>query len=89
MTTRANRVNTAADTPDPRLPTVLAGARRRWAAWRAAAVTPRVMIVRLLPVAGGGLIAALTAVNVLLGLLPVGFVLATSVMKPKIGRAHV
>ena len=47
------------------------------------------MIVRLLPVAGGGLIAALTAVNVLLGLLPVGFVLATSVMIGRVPAAVV
>jgi ATP-binding cassette subfamily B protein len=40
-------------------------------------------IVALLPAAGRGLLAALLLVNVLLGLLPVGFVVATSVM---IGR---
>lgn len=47
------------------------------------------MIVRLLPVAGRGLIAALTGVNVLLGLLPVGFVLATSVMIGRVPSAVV
>jgi len=47
------------------------------------------MIVRLLPVAGRGLIAGLTAVNVLLGLLPVGFVLATSVMIGRVPSAVV
>jgi ATP-binding cassette subfamily B protein len=47
------------------------------------------MIVRLLPVAGVGLITALTAVNVLLGLLPVGFVLATSVLIGRVPAAVV
>jgi ATP-binding cassette subfamily B protein len=41
-------------------------------------------LLRQLPVAGWGLIVALTAVNAALGLLPVGFVIATSVL---VGRA--
>ena len=40
-------------------------------------------IVRLLPSAGTGLLAAVIAVNVLLGVLPIVFIVATSVM---IGR---
>ena len=54
-------------------------ARRAWAQ----AVTPRVAIARAIPEGGRGLVAALVAANVLLGLLPVVFVIATSVV---IGR---
>ncbi|PGH51980.1 ABC transporter ATP-binding protein [Streptomyces sp. Ru87] len=60
-----------------------AGIRERWDAYRAEAVAPRLLIVRQLPHAGAGLAAALLAVNVLLGLMPVLFVVETSVL---IGR---
>jgi ATP-binding cassette, subfamily B, bacterial len=47
------------------------------------AVAPRIVIARHVPAAGRGLVAALIGVNILVGLLPVAFVLATSVV---IGR---
>ncbi|MEO8180787.1 MAG: ABC transporter ATP-binding protein [Deltaproteobacteria bacterium] len=48
-----------------------------------AAVVPRLQIVRLLPSAGAGLVTMLALVNVIVGLLPVGFILATGAL---IGR---
>lgn len=52
--------------------------------WWNQAVRPRVAIAGQARVAGGGLIAALVAVNLLLGLLPVVFVVATSVLVGRI-----
>jgi ATP-binding cassette subfamily B protein len=49
----------------------------RW--WREA-VTPRVLIARYLPIAGGGLVTALVLVNLVLGVLPVLFVVTTSIL---------
>jgi ATP-binding cassette subfamily B protein len=46
--------------------------------WWDQAVRPRIAIARQVRVAGGGLVAALVAVNLALGLLPVVFVVATS-----------
>ncbi|WP_239152971.1 ABC transporter ATP-binding protein [Virgisporangium aurantiacum] len=46
--------------------------------WWGQAVRPRLAIARQVRVAGGGLVAALVVVNLLLGLLPVVFVVATS-----------
>ncbi|MBB2923704.1 ABC transporter ATP-binding protein [Cellulomonas cellasea] len=46
--------------------------------WYAAAVAPRVATARLLPTGGAGLVAGLALVNLVLGLLPVLFVVATS-----------
>ena len=46
--------------------------------WYKTAVVPRVDTARLLPTGGAGLVLALTLLNVVLGLLPVVFVLATS-----------
>lgn len=56
------------------------GIRAAFAAWHRAAVVPRSKIARLLPSAGAALIGGLVALNVALGLLPVAFILATSVM---------
>jgi ATP-binding cassette subfamily B protein len=46
--------------------------------WYRAAVAPRIDTARLLPTAGAGLVTALTLLNLVLGLLPVVFVVATS-----------
>lgn len=48
------------------------------------AVTPRLRVLRLLPLAGAPLIAVLVLVNLALGLLPVAFILAASAI---VGRA--
>lgn len=62
--------------------TVTAGegapAPTRTRAWYASAVAPRLATVRLLPTGGTGLVVALTVLNLVLGLLPVLFVVATS-----------
>jgi ATP-binding cassette subfamily B protein len=55
-----------------------AGGRLR--AYRAAAITPRMFILKQLPHAGWRLVALLSLVNIALGLLPVVFVVATSVL---------
>ncbi|WP_315097062.1 ATP-binding cassette domain-containing protein [uncultured Cellulomonas sp.] len=55
--------------------------------WYRTAVVPRGVIVRLLPTAGPGLVVGLTALNLLLGLLPVAFVLATSVVVGQVPAA--
>ncbi|GLK99188.1 multidrug ABC transporter permease [Dactylosporangium matsuzakiense] len=55
----------------------------RLRAYRAAAITPRLFILQQLPHAGWPLVWLLSLVNVALGLLPVIFVVATSVL---IGR---
>ncbi len=52
-------------------------------AWFAAVVGPRVAIAKLTPTGGAGVVTALAALNVVLGLLPIAFLLATSVL---IGR---
>jgi ATP-binding cassette, subfamily B, bacterial len=51
------------------------------------AVAARLAVIRQLPRAGLGLVAALVAVNLALGVLPVGFVLATSVLIGRIPAA--
>ncbi len=56
---------------------------RAWSTWRKTAFEPRWEIVRYLPAGGTGLVSALLAVNIVLGVLPVVFVLASSVL---IGR---
>lgn len=61
------------------------GARLR--DWHRAAVLPRLQITRLLPSAGAGLIVALVAINIMLGLLPVAFMLATSVLVGQVPAA--
>jgi ATP-binding cassette subfamily B protein len=48
--------------------------------WVATAVRPRMLLFRLLPDVGTGLLAVAMATNLALGLLPVGFVVATSVV---------
>ena len=55
--------------------------------WYRSAVVPRRAIARLLPSAGGGLVAGLLALDVVLGLLPVAFVLATSVVVGQVPAA--
>ncbi|MDP9416374.1 MAG: ABC transporter ATP-binding protein, partial [Actinomycetota bacterium] len=52
-------------------------------AWFAAVIGPRVAIAKLTPTGGAGVVTALTALNVVLGVLPIAFLLATSVL---IGR---
>jgi ATP-binding cassette subfamily B protein len=54
--------------------------RRRWAAYRAEAMAPRLALIRRLPLAGPGLLVALTVASVAIGLLPVGFVVGTSLL---------
>ncbi|GAA0918918.1 hypothetical protein GCM10009558_029910 [Virgisporangium aurantiacum] len=54
------------------------GSKRVEHGWWGQAVRPRLAIARQVRVAGGGLVAALVVVNLLLGLLPVVFVVATS-----------
>lgn len=41
---------------------------------------PRLLVFRLLPLAGGRMVTSVLVVNVALGLLPVAFVVATSVV---------
>lgn len=54
--------------------------RATWDHWVRTAVRPRLLVLRLLPEAGAGLLSAAVVVNVVLGLLPVAFVVATSVV---------
>jgi len=61
--------------------------RTPWDRWWDEAVAPRLMIVRYLPAAGSGLVAILTVVNLLLGLSPVAFVVATSVVVGRVPDA--
>jgi ATP-binding cassette subfamily B protein len=53
----------------------------------AQAVGPRIVIAQAIPAAGRGLAAALVVVNVLLGLFPLVFVLATSVVVGRVPAA--
>ena len=55
--------------------------------WYRTAVVPRWVIARLLPTAGAGLVAGLVVLDVVLGLLPVAFVLATSVVVGQVPAA--
>lgn len=55
--------------------------------WRTAAVAPRIAAARLLPGAGLPLVAGLTVLNLVLGLLPVAFVVATSVLVGRVPTA--
>jgi len=48
--------------------------------WYTAAVAPRISILRLLPTAGRTLVTTLVTLNLVLGLLPVAFVVATSIV---------
>lgn len=57
--------------------------RRRWDAYWFDAIEPRILILKSLPVAGWPVLCASVLANLAVGLLPVTFVLATSVM---IGR---
>ena len=51
-----------------------------FAQWWAQAVAPRRLVIRLLPTAGTGVLVGAVAVNVVLGVLPVGFVIAMSML---------
>lgn len=55
--------------------------------WYTAAVAPRISILRLLPTAGPTLVATLMMLNVALGLLPVAFVVATSIVVGQVPAA--
>ncbi|UAC00024.1 ABC transporter ATP-binding protein [Dactylosporangium vinaceum] len=55
--------------------------------WWKQAVRPRIAIARQVRVAGGGLVTTLVAVNLLLGVLPVVFVVATSRLVGRIPAA--
>ncbi|ROP35009.1 ABC transporter ATP-binding protein [Saccharothrix texasensis] len=64
-----------------------AGLRATWTNWVDEAVRPRLRIARLLPSGGEALVVSLVVLNVLLGLLPVAFVLATSVLVGEVPAA--
>lgn len=66
--------------PSPAADPTRPGLRATWSNWVDEAVRPRWAIVRLLPSGGPALVGSLAVVNVVLGLLPVAFVLATSVL---------
>ena len=61
--------------------------RETWRTWVDTAVRPRLLVVRLLPLAGRGLVAAVLAVDIALGLLPVAFLVATSVVVGQVPAA--
>lgn len=61
--------------------------RETWRTWVDTAVRPRLLVMRLLPLAGRGLVAAVLAVDVALGLLPVAFLVATSVVVGQVPAA--
>lgn len=63
--------------------TILRATSSAWAGWVDSAVRPRVAIARLVPVAGWGVLTALLVPTLVMGALPVLFVVATSVV---IGR---
>ncbi|MBB5800282.1 ATP-binding cassette subfamily B protein [Saccharothrix ecbatanensis] len=65
---------------EPAAATALQALRVTWSHWIEEAVRSRLRIVRLLPSGGWGLVAFLAAFNVLLGLLPVVFVVVTSIL---------
>lgn len=57
---------------------------RRWNAYWDEAIQPRFFLLQQLPLAGRGLVTLVAALNVVVGLLPVAFVVASSAL---IGRA--
>ncbi|MFE2753939.1 ABC transporter ATP-binding protein [Actinosynnema sp. NPDC059335] len=61
--------------------------RATWSNWVDEAVRPRWAIVRLLPSGGAALVGSLAVLNVVLGVLPVAFVLATSVLVGEVPAA--
>jgi len=61
--------------------------RQRWDRWWLEAVRPRLEILRYTAVAGGRLVTVLITVNVLLGVLPVLFVVATSLLVGRVPPA--
>jgi ATP-binding cassette, subfamily B, bacterial len=64
-----------------------AGLRVTWANWVDEAVRPRLRIARLLPSGGVGLVVFLAVLHFVLGLLPVAFVVATSMMLGEVPAA--
>lgn len=78
----ADRRGTPAASPlpdgeDDRVPGPLGGT---WSRLRRDALEPRLMIIRRLPHAGPWLLTALVLINLCLGVLPVAFVIATSIV---------
>ena len=63
------------------------GLAATWRTWRDTAVRPRLLVFRLLPLAGRGLVLAVLVVNVALGLLPVAFLVATSAVVGQVPTA--
>lgn len=63
------------------------GLAARWRTWRDTAVRPRLLVFRLLPLAGRGLVLAVLVVNVALGVLPVAFLVATSAVVGQVPTA--
>lgn len=61
--------------------------RLRWDAYWAEAIEPRLFLMRHLSIAGPSLVGSMTAVNLVLGLLPVAFVVATSVLVGRVPAA--
>jgi ATP-binding cassette subfamily B protein len=55
--------------------------------WYSTAVIPRLRIARLLPTAGRDLVVGLVLLNLMLGLLPVVFVVATSIVVGQVPAA--
>ncbi len=55
--------------------------------WVESAIIPRLKIARLLPTAGRGLGSSLVVINVVLGLLPVAFILSTSAVVGRVPAA--
>ncbi|WP_158839863.1 ABC transporter ATP-binding protein [Saccharothrix deserti] len=72
---------------EPAAATAPPGLRVTWSHWVDEAVRPRLRIVRLLTSGGDGLVVFLTVLNVALGLLPVAFVVATSVLVGEVPAA--
>lgn len=58
--------------------------RGRWQAYRVDAIDPRIYVIRQLPLAGGRLLGWLAVLHVVLGTLPVAFILATSILVGRI-----
>ncbi|MDQ2586722.1 multidrug ABC transporter permease [Saccharothrix yanglingensis] len=62
------------------MPAAGSGVRATWSHWVDEAVRPRLRIIRLMPSGGVGLVVFLAVLNIVLGLSPVAFVVATSVL---------
>ncbi|WP_063747073.1 ABC transporter ATP-binding protein [Saccharothrix sp. NRRL B-16314] len=64
----------------PAVGSATAGLQATWANWVDEAVRPRLRIAKLLPAGGVGLVVFLVVLNLVLGLLPVAFVVSTSMV---------